>query len=210
MLFHDRIDAVNKLLPKLEHYKEEDCVVLAIPRGGVPMGKVVADFLNCPFDILLSKKIGHPFNEEFAIGSVTLDDYEVDELYHSEFRQYIDNEIPLIQNELKRRKEYFIGSRKQVDIKDKTVIIIDDGIATGKTLFAAIKVLRRSHPAKIVVAVPVAPLDTANVIYGQADDFIVIFTPEYFSAISQFYKHFEQVSDEEVKMILAQRTRNKE
>lgn len=202
MRFKDRKQAAELLLPDLKKYLTEDCIVLAIPRGGVPIGRIIANYLKCPLDIFLSKKIGHPSNPEFAIGSVTLNSFEVDREFTTQFTDYLENEIKNIQKTLKAKKDFFSGKKKILEMKNKTVILVDDGIATGKTMIAAIKDLRKYKDVKIVVAVPVSALDAANAIQDLVDEFICLNVSEHFSAISEFYSSFNQVSDKEVKKML--------
>ncbi len=197
MFYINRHDAALKLIPLLSKYKESDCVVLAIPRGGVPIGYYIAKELHFQMDLLLTKKIGHPLNSELAIGAVSLED-EIVENYPYIPRQYIDEKIIEIRSELKNRFKKFMGNRKPIALKNKTVIIVDDGIATGNTLFAAIPMIQNKSPKKIVVAVPVAPSDTAEKIRKKVDEFICPYIPDNFSGVGSFYRIFPQVSDDEV------------
>ena len=197
MIFHDRDDAAVKLIPLLSGYKNEEGVVLAVPRGGVPIGFRIAMEYNFPLEILLTKKIGYPSNEELAIGAVSLENEVIDDRFDIP-QAYIDEQIKKIRKSLQERYKKFMGDRQPIDLKNKTVIIIDDGIATGNTMIASIKLIRTRHPKQIVVAVPVAPLRTANKIEELVDDFICVHIPEYFSGVGQFYRDFSQVSDAEV------------
>jgi predicted phosphoribosyltransferase len=197
MFYINRHDAALKLIPLLSKYKESDCVVLAIPRGGVPIGYYIAKELHFQMDLLLTKKIGHPLNSELAIGAVSLED-EIVENYPYIPRQYIDEKIIEIRSELKNRFKKFMGNRKPIALKNKTVIIVDDGIATGNTLFAAIPMIQNKSPKKIVVAVPVAPSDTAEKIRNKVDEFICPHITDNFSGVGSFYRNFSQVSDDEV------------
>jgi len=201
MMFKNRYDAALKLIPFLEKYKNERGVVFAIPRGGVPIGYYISKHYNLPLELLLTKKIGHPGNEEFAIGAVSLEDYIIDER-HNIPESYIENEIKRIRESLKERYKKFMGDRKPVDMEDKIVIIVDDGIATGNTLLAAIRMMRQKHPKKIVVAVPVAPREAAEKIKKHVDDFICLHIADDFYGVGQFYLDFSEVSDEEVIQLL--------
>lgn len=201
MMFKNRYDAALKLIPFLEKYKNERGVVFAIPRGGVPIGYYISKHYNLPLELLLTKKIGHPENEEFAIGAVSLEDYIIDER-HNIPESYIENEIKRIRESLKERYKKFMGDRKPVDMEDKIVIIVDDGIATGNTLLAAIRMMRQKHPKKIVVAVPVAPREAAEKIKKHVDDFICLHIADDFYGVGQFYLDFSEVSDEEVIQLL--------
>lgn len=197
MLYTNRYDASLKLMPLLEKYKNTESIILAVPRGGVPIGYNIARMFNLPMDLLLAKKIGHPLNKEVAIGAVSLEDEIVDEYpYISE--EYINDKIVKIRASLKQRYEKFTGNRTPLDLKNKTVIIIDDGIATGNTLLAAINMIRKKSPKKIVVAVPVSPTDSAQKISAQVDEFICPYITNNFIGVGGYYIDFSQVSDEEV------------
>jgi putative phosphoribosyl transferase len=201
MLFHDRHDAALQLIPLLDKYKKEHEIVLAVPRGGVPIGYYIAKSYNIPLELLMTKKIGHPQQGELAIGAVSLEDYVIDPRF-SVPQAYIDNEVQIIRKSLDERYKKFMGAHKPVDLKDKVIIITDDGIATGNTILSAIQMLRKKQPKKIVVAVPVAPPETALKLKQYVDDFICLNTPEPFFGVGQFYDDFSQVSDEEVKHYL--------
>lgn len=208
MMFKNRYDAALKLIPFLEKYKDERGVVFAIPRGGVPIGYYISEHYNLPLELLLTKKIGHPRNEEFAIGAVSLEDYIIDER-HNIPESYIESEIKRIRESLKERYKKFMGDRKPVDMEGKIVIIVDDGIATGNTLLAAIRMMRQKHPKKIVVAVPIAPREAAEKIKKHVDDFICLHIADDFYGVGQFYLDFSQVSDDEVIHLLQESNHNK-
>lgn len=201
MKFEDRHDAARQLIPHLKKYAGENVLVLAIPRGGVPIGCEVAKAYGWPLDILLTKKIGHPANPEFAIGSVSLEGEAIDPDYAFE-TAYIDAEIKRIRRLLKDRYQLFMGNRQPHCMEGKTVIVTDDGIATGHTMLASLDVVRNHHPKQIVVAIPVAPPAAARLLKQKADDLICLQTPYDFSAVGQFYESFSQVSDEEVLELL--------
>ena len=201
MFYTSRLDAAVKLIPLLKKYEHSDCVILAIPRGGVPIGFHIAKALHFQMDLLLTKKIGHPLNSEVAIGAVTLED-EVLENYPTIPREYINKKIVEIRSELKKRFEKFMGGQKAISLKNKTVIIVDDGIATGNTLLAAIPMIKNKSPKKIVVAVPVAPLDTAKKIRNKVDDFVCPHIDDDFTGVGSYYLNFSQVSDEEVIQLM--------
>ena len=208
MMFKNRYDAALKLIPFLEKYKDERGVVFAIPRGGVPIGYYISKHYNLSLELLLTKKIGHPRNEEFAIGAVSLEDYIIDER-HNIPESYIESEIKRIRESLKERYKKFMGDRKPVDMEGKIVIIVDDGIATGNTLLAAIRMMRQKHPKKIVVAVPIAPREAAEKIKKHVDDFICLHIADDFYGVGQFYLDFSQVSDDEVIHLLQESNHNK-
>jgi predicted phosphoribosyltransferase len=199
MIYTDRNDASLKLISLLEKFKNSKCVILAVPRGGVPIGYNIARKFHFPMDLLLAKKIGHPLNKEVAIGAVSLEnEIEMVDNYPYINIGYIENEIQEIKESLKKRYEKFVGDRTPVDIKNKIVIIIDDGIATGNTLLAAIKMIRDKLPKKIVVAVPIAPTDAAKKISKEVDEFICPIITDNFIGVGGYYMNFSQVSDEEV------------
>ncbi len=202
MLFKDRADAALRLTGFLEKYRKTNAIVMAIPRGGVPMGAIIAGELGLPLEIILSKKIGHPDNPEFAIGSVTLDDVVVNDNGLNIRPGYIEMEATRIKQELKRRNELFMGGREPLDVGDRTVIIVDDGIATGSTIQATITSLSRKTPRRIVVATPVASVRAAAMLRTMCDEFICLYTPEEFYGVGQFYIEFPQVSDEQVISLL--------
>jgi putative phosphoribosyl transferase len=197
MFYTDRYDASIKLIPLLEKYKNDKSIILAIPRGGVPIGYYIARAFHFPMDLLLTKKIGHPLNKELAIGAVSLEDEIIDN-YPYIPDEYIENQIIEIRESLKQRYKKFLGNRSPIDLKDKTVIIVDDGIATGNTLLAAIKMIRSRFPKKIIVAVPVAPTDSAKKISDQVDELICPLITNDFVGVGGYYLDFYQVSDEEV------------
>jgi putative phosphoribosyl transferase len=197
MMYIDRKDASLKLISLLEKFKNDKSVILAIPRGGVPIGYYIARKFNFPMDLLLTKKIGHPLNKEVAIGAVSLEN-EIVDTYPYVSNEYIENQILEIRESLKNRYEKFVGNRTPVNVKNKTVIIVDDGIATGNTLLAAIEMIRGKSPKRIVVAVPVAPTDSAQKISDNVDEFICPYITNNFRGVGSFYMNFSQVSDEEV------------
>lgn len=199
--FKDRKEAAILLSEKLKKYQDSDTIILAVPRGGVPIGYEIAKRLNLPLDIILSKKIGHPLNKEFAIGAVSMDSTIIDE--HPEVpKQYIDDEIIRLRKLLQEKYELYVGNRKPLDIKGKNVIVVDDGIATGNTLLASINMLRKRKPAKIIVAVPVLPSDTVETFKKQTDEFVYLIASNYFRGVGGFYDEFYQVEDDEVIRML--------
>jgi putative phosphoribosyl transferase len=197
MFFKNREDAAHRLIPLLEKYKDENAILLAVPRGGVAIAYPAAKACNLPLDLLMTKKIGHPKHEEFAIGAVNLEDEVIDNWPDIPL-SYTDNEISRIRESLRNRYELLMGDRDPLSIQNKTVIITDDGIATGHTIVSAIKMLRKQNPQKIVVAVPVAPLEAAKKIRQHVDDLICLYTPTDFDGVGQYYTDFTQVTDQEV------------
>lgn len=199
--FKNRDDAARKLLPLLEKYKNENGIILAVPRGGVPIAYHIAKHFNMPLELLMTKKIGHPYHEEYAIGAVSLEDHIVDE-YTEIPASYIESEVKRIRENLQERYKKFMGNHKPADLKNKTVIIIDDGIATGNTILSSIRMIRQHEPKKIVVAVPVAPPSAAEKIKKYVDDFICVYMPEPFIGVGLHYEDFSEVDDEEVIRLL--------
>ena len=202
-MFTDRIDAGMQLSEKLRSYAGEQTVILAIPRGGLPVASVVAKSLKAPLDVALIKKLGHPHNREYAIGAVSLNNVVLsDSLGISE--AYIKDETERIRGLLKKRYDQYYKNRSPQDLKGKTVIIIDDGIATGNTLMATVELVGKQDPGKVIVAVPVAPKSSLRKFEASpiVDEVICLSTPFNFHAVGQFYQRFYQVSDEEAIAIL--------
>ena len=203
-MFKDRIDAGLLLADKLSSYKDnERVVILAIPRGGLPLGAIVAKSLNAKLDIALSKKIGHPFNKEFAIGAVSLENIIMDDDVEISIN-YIEEETKRIREKLKKRHHQYFQNRSPIDLKGKIVIIIDDGIATGNTIRVTAQLVFDQKPEKIVIAIPVAPKSSVKQLRdcSYIDEVICLETPFNFQAVGQFYMNFDQVSDAEAIKIL--------
>jgi predicted phosphoribosyltransferase len=197
-IFKDRKEAGILLSEKLKKYQnDKNALILAVPRGGVPVGYEIANSLHLPLDIVLSKKIGHPTNKEFAIGAISMDSTLIDE--HPEVpNEYIEKEIVRLRGLLQDKYKLYMGNRDTIDMKGKNIILVDDGIATGNTLLACIKMLRKRKPAKIIVAVPVLPSDRLNVFQKNTDEFVYLKASQYFRGVGGFYEQFDQVEDEEV------------
>ncbi|MBF8963546.1 phosphoribosyltransferase [Pontibacter sp. FD36] len=195
--------AAEMLADRLEHYKGRKGVVLAIPRGGVPVAAPIAKRLDMPLDVIVSKKIGHPANPEFAIGAVSLEDVEVDNRSDVP-EEYIQAEVERIKTSLRQKYKLFMGDRQPVDLRDRIVIIVDDGIATGKTLLSTVNMARHKQPRKIIVAVPVAPQAAITQFEAIVDEVMCLLVPPFFQAVGQFYEEFGQISDEEVIRLLRQ------
>lgn len=200
-MLKNRKEAAQQLSDRLEHYSGKDGVVLAIPRGGIPIGYEIARKLNWPLDIVLSKKIGHPTNKEYAIGAVSLTGYVLNHDVPVP-KDYIEDEVARIRTELQNKYHKYLDDQDPEIITDKIVILTDDGVATGQTLLSTIDLLRRDKPSKIVVAVPVSSSNALKKIEEQVDEVICLLTPEDFRAVGQFYESFDQVSDEEVMDLL--------
>jgi predicted phosphoribosyltransferase len=205
-MFSDRVDAGKKLASSLMEYAGRDVVVLAIPRGGVVVGYEVAHKLQLHLDIIVPRKIGAPQNPELAIGAVTEDgtimlDHRLVE-YLGVSKSYIEEACKRQRLEITRRLRLYRGDTPYPNLKGRVVIIVDDGIATGATVKAALASIRKKDPKLIVIATPVAPLSTIKELERDADRVVSISIPERFFAIGQFYKDFPQNSDEEVKRLL--------
>lgn len=197
----NREEAAEMLADRLEQYKGQKGVVLAIPRGGVPVAAPIAKRLKMPLEVIVSKKIGHPANPEFAIGAVSLEDVEVD--HRSDVsEEYIRAEAARLQESLRKKYKLFMGNRQPVDLRDRIVILVDDGIATGKTLLSTVEMVKKKHPRKIIVAVPVAPYSAIERFKAIVDEVICLLVPPFFQAVGQFYQEFTQTSDEEVIRLL--------
>jgi putative phosphoribosyl transferase len=207
MIFKDRIDAGKQLADKLGKFKDnKDVVLLALPRGGIILAYEVAKKINAPIDIVVPRKIGAPDNEEFAIGAITetgegiFDDDIINSYGIS--KEYIDQKVEEEKKEAERRLKVYRGKNKAIALKNKIVILIDDGIATGNTIFAAIKSVKSKKPKKIIVAVPILPPDTIGPVEKVVDELIYIDAPVIFGAIGKFYKVFGQTRDKEVVEIM--------
>jgi predicted phosphoribosyltransferase len=205
--FRDRTEAGRLLATKLAAYANRpDVVVLALPRGGVPVAFEVARALGAPLDVFVVRKLGVPGHEEFAMGAVAtggvriVNEPVVRALGIPEY--VIDAVAATEQQELERRERLYRGDRPPGDVRGRTVILVDDGLATGATMLAAIKALRKMQPARIVVAVPVASRDTCEALGSEADDMVCAVTPEPFYAVGQWYEDFSQTTDDEVRELL--------
>jgi putative phosphoribosyl transferase len=201
--FADRAAAGEVLAGRLAVYAgRSDVVVLALPRGGVPVGYEVAKRLGAPLDVFLVRKLGAPGQEELAMGAIASGDVVVLnpevvqalKVPHDELTQEVESE----RRELARREQTYRGSRPVLDVRGKTAILIDDGLATGSTMRAAVAALRRRDPAQIVVAVPVGARSTCDELQSVTDECVCVLTPEHFRAVGLWYDDFEQISDDEV------------
>jgi predicted phosphoribosyltransferase len=204
-MFKDRIEAGEQLANKLLEYKNnKKAIVATIPRGGLPIGHIIAKKLNVPLEIVLSKKIGHPLHKEFAIGAITLNDIILSEDARDISNSYIDSETSRIRAILKKRQDMYYGSSTPISLKDKTVILVDDGVATGQTLISSINLIHQQQPSQIIVALPVGPPSVIAKIKNMSsvNNTICLLTPFNFHAVGQFYKEFYQVDDTEVIRLL--------
>jgi len=206
-LFHDRRDAGRQLAIQLGHYAERhDLIVLALPPGGIPVGFEVALALGAPLDVFVVRKLGVPGQEELAMGAigsggaVAINRAVVETL---ELSEEITNELVDVETaELAWRDELYRRGRPPLEVSGRTAIVVDDGLATGSTMFVAIMALRILGPARIVVAVPVAPADTRDEIAAQADEIVCVHIPKRFRGVGQFYEDFAPTSDDEVRAFL--------
>ncbi|CAH2213010.1 phosphoribosyltransferase [Tepidibacter aestuarii] len=205
-MFIDRKDAGKKLSIELEKYQDEKPIILAVPRGGIVTAYESIKKFGFEWDLIIPRKIGSSHNKEFAIGAVTSDGtYFIDEKYVNMFnisQEYIEKEVYEQKNEIKRRLNKYKGNEDFPKVKDKTVIIIDDGIATGFTILAAIKSIKKHGAKRIILAVPVAPHDTVTYLEGVVDTVICLLIPDEFYAVGLHYENFEQTEDEEVITII--------
>ena len=215
MLFQDRTEAGRILADRLAAYANyPDAIVLALPRGGVPVAFEVAETLNLPLDIFVVRKLGLPGHEEFAIGAIASGGARV--LNQDLIRQLslsdeiIEHIVAREQRELERRERIYRGQRPVLDVRDRIIIIVDDGLATGSSMRAAIAALRQKRPAKLIVAVPVGARVMCSELEVLADEAICLETPENFSAVGLWYKDFSQVTDEEVIDLLERNRKNSE
>jgi predicted phosphoribosyltransferase len=208
MPFIDRYDAGRRLAKALEKYRSRKPVVLALPRGGVPVAAEVASALGAPLDLILVRKIGVPFQPELAMGAVVDGGsplivrnehvIRVTGVSDAEFQAVCAREL----QEIERRRKNYLGARAPVEVEGCTAIVIDDGVATGATTRAALRASRSRRPARLVLAVPVAAEETLKELAGDADDIVCLESYEDFDAIGVFYNDFRQVSDREVTHIL--------
>jgi predicted phosphoribosyltransferase len=208
--FEDRAQAGQELARVLGKIDTKETVVLGIPRGGVVVAQYLAQELGVPLDIILARKIGAPGNPEFAVGAIGEDGHaylnQEYALRAGADEAYIEAEKKHQMLEIKRRAAIFRKVHPKIPLKDRTVIVTDDGVATGATFEAALWSARAEKPAKLIAAIPVGPEDTLRRLAQQADELVCLRMPETFYALSQFYSHFEQVDDEQVLEIL--RTHN--
>jgi putative phosphoribosyl transferase len=206
-LFNDRADAGKKLAKKLSEYaNRSDVIILALPRGGVPVAFEVAKELNVKMDVFIVRKLGVPGNEELAMGAIASDNIRVlneDVIRSFQIPQSVIDEVAVNElRELERRERLYRGNRPKPDISGSTVILIDDGLATGATMRAAAAAVKTKNPAKIVIAVPTAASDTCIAFENEVDKTICVATPEPFYGVGAWYEDFSQTTDKEVCELL--------
>jgi len=209
MLFRDRREAGEQLAAALQAYRERHPSVLAIPRGGVIVGYAVATALDAPLDVVVPRKLRAPGNPELAIGAVAHDrTVYVDESLAAALHvgsDYLREEIEHQTAEVLRRMHLYRGDRQPPDLSGRTAVVVDDGMATGATMIAALRAVRAARPAWVVAGVPVAPPDSVERLRGEANDIVCLHTPPIFYAVGQFYEDFAQTTDEEVIALLRRR-----
>ena len=208
MPFKNRTEAGRKLAVALAGYRDQNPVILALPRGGVPVAAAVASALNAPLDLILVRKVGVPFEPELAMGAIVdgatpiivrnEDVIRYAGIAETDFKAVCDAESA----EIERRRALYLGSRGRAEIAGRTAIVIDDGIATGATTRAALRATRMRNPKRLVLAVPVAPTESLDELRGEADDIVCLEDYAAFGAIGFYYSDFRQVSDDEVIAIL--------
>ncbi len=206
--FADRVDAGKRLASVLADFKDKDAIVLAIPRGGVVLGFEIAKAVNLPLDVIIPRKIGAPDNPELAIGAMTEDGTTILDnnlvAYLDVSDEYIKEESKRQKVEIERRLKMYRQNEPYPNLKNRHVIIVDDGIATGSTMKAALASVKNRGAKTVTIAVPVGPPSTIEELKKQADKVVCLYTPEYFQAIGQFYEDFNQTTDEEVIQLLRQ------
>lgn len=204
MLFKDRKHAGEELSSRLQDMRGTDAVVLAIPRGGLPLGAILSKRLGLPLDVVLTKKIGHPYNREYAIGAVSLKGRILETQASEADEGYIESETSRIRALLKTRDEQYHQKREALQVQGKKVILVDDGIATGSTVLATVDLLHQEGAEEIILAIPVAPPSSVRRLAAAAhvDRVVCLYEPRDFYAIGQFYENFGQVSDEEAIALL--------
>jgi len=208
MPFANRAEAGRELAAKLAGYRDQNPVILALPRGGVPVAAEIAAALNAPLDLILVRKIGVPYEPELAMGAVADGDASLvvrneDVIRHldiadADFKAACEAELA----EIERRRQRYLGNRRRAEVAGRTAIVVDDGIATGATTRAALRATRARKPTRLVLAVPVAPADSLDELRADADDIVCLESHELFGAIGYYYRDFRQISDEEVIDIL--------
>lgn len=207
MIFNDRVEAGKLLTDRLLQFSDDkESIIIGLPRGGVIVAYQVAESLHLPLDVICPRKIGAPFNPEYAIGAITetghgiFNEFAIQQLGVSE--SYLKEIVDIEKTKAQHRLDIFRKNRPPRDLNNKQVILIDDGLATGFTMKAAIQSVKEENAKKIIVAIPVAPPRAIQELKGYADEVICLFAPDYFMAIGQFYRDFRQTEDDEVISLL--------
>lgn len=200
-MFKDRVEAGEKLAEALEKYQDKNTVIYGLPRGGVVVAAKIAQRLQSPLSLIIVRKVGHPYNPEYAICATSENRHLIcnkEELAYID-KNWLKKEVKRQQQETKRRRQLYLSGNKSLSSKDKTAIIVDDGIATGLTMLAAIGEVKHQQPRRIIVAVPVTPPDIFEKIKQEVDEIVALELPEEFAgSIGAYYEQFPQVSDGEV------------
>jgi putative phosphoribosyl transferase len=207
MIFQDRTEAGQLLAKELQFEPGEDVLVIALPRGGVPLGAEIAQVWQAPLDLVITRKIGAPFNPEYAIGSLAekseplLNTLETNKLS----KEWLEQAVAEGRKEIVRRQAMYFENHTRQSIKGKTVVLVDDGIATGYTIFAAIEEIQKQEPKRVILAIPVMPIEMALQLRKKVDEIVSLSIPKhYLGSVGDYYKEFQQLSDREVKHLLAQ------
>ena len=205
-MFKDRKEAGQLLAKKLmEHADSKDALILAIPRGGVVVAYEVASRIRVPMDVIVIKKIGAPGHEELAAGAAGMDSYILNQEVVDAYRisqDHIREQVKIKQMQIRQRYEFLRGSRPFYSVAGKTIIVIDDGLATGATMTMALRIINQGGPKRLICAVPVAPPDTVQRLQALADQVVCLLQPWSFQAIGEFYQDFRQVDDDEARRLL--------
>ena len=205
MRFKDRLDAARMLAQALEKYRDMHPLVLAIPRGAVPMGALIAHALGGQLDVVLVRKLGAPFNPELAVGSVEEGGWTYFAPYASRIgadTTYLEQESAEQMDVIRRRRALYTPNRGPYDVEGRVVIVVDDGLATGASMKAALHAIRQRHPQRLICAVPVAAPDSLDEIRPLADEVVCLYAPQGFRAVGLYYADFPQVEDAEVRAAL--------
>lgn len=200
MLFENREDAAKQLSKQIEVENLSDTLIIALPRGGVPLGLIIAEEHNLPLDVIHAKKIGHPLHPEFAVGAVA---EKGDPIWSDSAPDNMDGAVEGVRSEIKRRRELYSEFLEAKEVSGKDIIVVDDGIATGMTMFAAIEALKNREARRIMIAVPIIPADTYSRLKKVVDNIFYVDVPTQFrGAVGAYYQDFSQVRDEEIKNML--------
>lgn len=204
-MFNDRYDAAQQLVPLLKRYHSNPhAIIIAIPRGGLELGYVLAKELKLPLDVMFAKKLTLPSNPEYAIGAVTQDDIVLSQQFQHipQLESHINEQAAELRKVMKERSDCYRQAMEPLELQDKIVIVVDDGVATGNTMIALLQLVAKQNPQKIVVVLPVCPPDTLERLKAYADEIAVILMPASFSGVGQFYRHFAQVEDDQAIRLL--------